>query len=289
MKILIGCLYFSEFTGSELYVYELAKGLKKKNYDVSIVSTLVGGPITQKAIELGIKVYNFSTLPKNEKFDLIHCQHVPITQELIKLYPTIKKICTLHSEVNALENPVNHFSIFKYIVIRPEIGQRAVSKFDINPDSIELIFNPIDETRFNKSNTRDDGYILFVGTLDYLREKTLFDLVNHAENNKKELWIVGQNKSNYLPLLLSNKHVKYFNETDNVEKFVKNCSETAGVLMGRTTIEGWMCGKPGWIYNITADGKYNGKSLILPPNDIEKFYATNVINQINQEYKKILK
>ena len=42
--------------------------------------------------------------------------------------------------------------------------------------------------------------------------------------------------------------------TPEIEKFVKECDETAGILLGRTTIEGWMCGKPSWIYKVDSGG-----------------------------------
>lgn len=288
-KILIGCLLFRDLTGSEMYVFELAKGLLKHNYEVSIVSPHIGGILTNLAIDLGIKVYNFSTLPSNYQFDLIHCQHVPITQKLIKLYPTTKKICTIHSEVNNIENPIQHFSIFKYIAIRPEIKKYIIDNFGISESQIEVIYNPIDNTRFNNSNVKDNGYLLFVGTIDYLRKNTILDLVEFTKNNNQEFWLVGKNHANYLQEVVSNPHVKYFDATSDVEKFVKNCSVTAGILLGRTTIEGWMCGKPGWIYDIDKDGNIKSKNLFDVPNDIEKFNSTNVIEKIKKEYEKILK
>jgi glycosyltransferase involved in cell wall biosynthesis len=287
-KILIGCLLFRGLTGSELYVFELAKGLIKNGYDVSIVSNNIGGELTQQAINLGIKVYDFRTLPKNENFDLIHCQHLPITNELIKIFPITKKICTIHSEVNSLEHPVKHFSIFKYIAIRPEIKDFIIKNFGVISEMIEVIYNPIDETRFNQINTKDENYILFVGTLDYLREQTIFDLVNYSKNIGKDLWVVGKNHSNYLEKLLINPNVKYFDATNEVEKFVKSCSETSGILLGRTTIEGWMCGKPGWIYDVDSTGNILGKKLHTPLSDINKFYSSQVIKQIISEYEKII-
>lgn len=287
-KILIGCLLFRDFTGSEMYVFELAKGLLKHNYEVSIVSPHIGGVLTNLAIELGIKVYNFSTLPSNYQFDLIHCQHVPVTQQLIKLYPTTKKICTIHSEVNNIENPIQHFSIFKYITIRPEIKKYIIENFGISENQIEVIYNPIDNSRFNNQNVKDDGYLLFVGTIDYLRKNTIFDLVNYTKDNNQEFWLVGKNHANYLHEVVSHPHVKYFESTSDVEKFVKNCSVTAGILLGRTTIEGWMCGKPGWIYDIDSNGNIKGKKLFDVPSDIEKFNSTNIIEKIKKEYEKIL-
>jgi glycosyltransferase involved in cell wall biosynthesis len=287
-KILIGCLLFRELTGSEMYVFELAKGLIDFNYEVSILSPNIGGELTTMAKKLGIKVYDFNSLPKKESFDLIHCQHYPITEVLIKLFPTTKKICTIHSEVNSLENPIQHFTIFKYIAIRPEIKEHIVRNFGINPNMVEVIYNPIDDKRFNLENTTDGKYVLFVGTLDFLREKTIFDLVEYTKEIGKDFWVVGKNHSNYLNKLIQYPHVKYYESTFNIETFVKNCSETGGILLGRTTIEGWMCGKPGWIYDVDSNGNILGKKLFQVPNDVEKFYKSNVLQQIINEYKKII-
>jgi hypothetical protein len=100
--------------------------------------------------------------------------------------------------------------------------------------------------------------------------------------------LVGENKSNYLNLILENSHVKHFPPTWNVEKYIKNCKETAGIQLGRTTIEGWMCGKTGWIYNVDLDGNIITKNNFEPPLDIEKYYSSNVAKKIKKEYLKIL-
>lgn len=220
-KILIGCLLFRELTGSELYVYELAKGLKEHNYDVYIVSSQIGGVLTEMAQDLGIKVYSFQTLPKNMTYDLIHCQHTPITSELLKIFPITKKICTIHSEVNSLENPIQHFSIFKYITIRPEIKNHIVKNFGIDPKLIEVIYNPIDNKKFNTENIKDEGYMLFVGTIDYLRRNTILDLVQETKKNNQELWLVGKNHGNYLHEIVSNPHIRYFESTQTLKNLSK--------------------------------------------------------------------
>jgi hypothetical protein len=129
---------------------------------------------------------------------------------------------------------------------------------------------------------------LFVGTIDYLRENTIRDLVTYSSEINKELWLVGENKSNYLDDLLKNPHVKHFNATSKVEQYVKNCSETAGILLGRTTIEGWMCNKPGWIYNVESSGYILDKKLHTPPSDIIKFDSLEVAKKIKEKYIKIL-
>jgi glycosyltransferase involved in cell wall biosynthesis len=62
LKVLISCLFFRGFTGSELYVYELAKSLIKLNCSVTILSQ-IGGPLTEMAKKLGIKCVSFENAP----------------------------------------------------------------------------------------------------------------------------------------------------------------------------------------------------------------------------------
>jgi glycosyltransferase involved in cell wall biosynthesis len=315
LKVLLSCLFFKTFTGSEMYVYELAKGLKKLNCDVTVLSD-INGPLSKLAQQQGIKVLPFNNPPGYKmgdgkwsmntpqgiqtsqpnmmykigevNYDIIHTQHLPITNQICQMYPNIDKISTIHSEVIELENPVLNDTIKKYICIRPEIKEHIINKFGVDKEKTEVVYNPIDTERFNTKNTKDDGYVLFVGTLDYLRESTIKDLVDYTKKINKDLWIVGENKSNYLNDILSNPHVKYHNATSKVESFVKNCSETAGILLGRTTIEGWLCGKSGWIYNVNESGEILNKERFDIPKDVSKFNSLEIAKKIKEEYIKIL-
>jgi glycosyltransferase involved in cell wall biosynthesis len=287
LKILIGCLLFKDFTGSEMYVYELSKNLLKLNCDVTIVSPYIGGKLTDLALKCGIKVEEFSNIKRNENYDIIHCQHKPVVEELIKIFPNTKKVCSIHSEVISLEDPVFHNSIKKYIAIRPEIKKHLLNNNKMSPSSIEVIYNPIDETRFQKIETKNHNSVLFVGTIDYLRKNTIFDLVEYTKSINKDFWLVGNNSDNYLGELLKNKHVKYSNAVEDVQKYVQRCDETSGILLGRTTVEGWMCGKPGWIYDVNNKGDILSKKLHNPPDDLNKFYGSNVAKQIKELYFNI--
>jgi glycosyltransferase involved in cell wall biosynthesis len=315
IKVLISCLFFRTFTGSELYVYELAKSLIKQNCDVTVLSQ-IGGPLTDMAKRIGIKCLSFEQSPgfklgdgqwgfTNEKgfqpsqpnvmyrvsdvnYDIIHMQHKPVAERMIQFYPEIDKVYSIHSEVIELEDPIKHESIKKYIAIRPEIKEHIVSKFDIDEDMVEVIYNPIDNDKFKPKTVKEENYVLFVGTIDYLRKETIMDLIDYTSENNKELWLVGEDKSNYLPQILTNLHVKHLPPTWNVEPYVQKCSETAGIQLGRTTIEGWMCGKPSWIYKVDSGGFILSKEKFDPPSDVEKYYASNVASQIKEEYKKVL-
>lgn len=316
IKVLLSCLNFRTFTGSELYVFELAKELKKLNCSVTVLSQ-IGGPLTDMAKKLGIKCLSFEEAPgfklgdgkwgfntqegfkpstenvlyriSEVDFDIIHMQHKPVAERMIQFYPEINKIYSIHSEVIELEDPIKHESIKKYIAIRPEIKDYIVDKFEIPEEQVEVIYNPIDNDKFKpKPTVKIENSVLFVGTIDYLRKETILDLMERTKEEGKELWLVGEDKSNYLQQVLFEPHVKYFPATWSVENFIYKCEETAGIQLGRTTIEGWMCGKPSWIYKVDSGGFILSKEKFDPPTDIEKYYASNVAQQIKNEYVKIL-
>ena len=319
LNVLIGCLSFANFTGSELYVFELAKQLIKQGCDVSICSN-IGMPMAALAKPLGIKLYNLQEPPgfklgdgqwllktpqgdvpsqpntlyniAQTNFDVVHLNHKPVTEHMLRLYPNTPVICSIHSEVIALEEPVVSPQIKSYIAIRPEIKEHIIKNFGINEDMVSVIYNPIDTDKFKPSNSqqkREKKRTLFVGTIDYLRKATIQDLINVTRENNEELWIVGKKNDTYLDETIVNEpHVTYYEATANVEKYIHQCDETAGILLGRTTIEGWMCGKAGWIYNVDSAGNILSKELHQVPADIEKFNSKTVAATIIEEYKKIL-
>jgi len=112
--------------------------------------------------------------------------------------------------------------------------------------------------------------------------------MERTKEEGKELWLVGEDKSNYLQQVLFEPHVKHFPPTWSVENFIYRCEETAGIQLGRTTIEGWMCGKPSWIYKVDSGGFILSKERFEPPVDVEKYFSSNVSKQIKAEYQKIL-
>jgi glycosyltransferase involved in cell wall biosynthesis len=317
LKVLLSCISFRNFTGSELYVFELAKSLLKLNCSVTVLSQ-IGGPVTDMAKKLGIKCVSFENAPgfklgdgqwgmntpegfkpstpnalyrvSEVDYDIVHIQHKPVTERILNMYPELDKICTIHSEVMSqnLENPILNETIKKYIAIRPEIKEHMINNFEIPEELIEVIYNPVDNDKFKSKNISEENYVLFVGTIDYLRKESILDLIEYTREIGKELWLVGENNGNYLENVLLEDHVKHFPSTWNVENFILKSYETAGIQLGRTTIESWMCGKSSWIYKVDSGGFILSKEKHEPPTDIEKYYAMNVAQQIKDEYIKIL-
>jgi glycosyltransferase involved in cell wall biosynthesis len=315
LKVLLSCISFRNFTGSELYVFELAKSLIKLNCSVTVLSQ-IGGPVTDMAKKLGIKCVSFENAPgfklgdgkwgvntpegfkistpnalyrvSDVDYDIIHFQHKPVAERILSMYPELPKISAIHSEVISLEDPVVDPTIKKYIAIRPEIKEHMINNFDIPEEMIEVIYNPVDNEKFQSKKVSEENYVLFVGTIDYLRKEAILDLIEYTRELGKELWLVGENNGNYLENVLLEDHVKHFPSTWKIEDFISKSYETAGIQLGRTTIESWMCGKPSWIYKVDSGGFILSKEKFDPPSDIEKYYTMNVAQQVKNEYLKLL-
>jgi hypothetical protein len=315
LKVLLSCISFRNFTGSELYVFELAKSLMKLNCSVTVLSQ-IGGPVTDMATKLGIKCVSFENAPgfkigdgqwgmntpegfiqstpntlyrvSEVDYDIIHFQHKPVAERILNMYPELPKLCAIHSEVISLEDPVVDPTIKKYVAIRPEIKEHMVKNFEIPEEMIEVIYNPVDNEKFQPKNSSQEDYVLFVGTIDYLRKEAILDLVEYTQKIGKELWLVGENNGNYLQNLLLEPNVKHFPSTWNVENYILKSYETAGIQLGRTTIESWMCGKSSWIYKVDKGGFILSKEKYEPPTDLEKYHTLNVAQQIKDEYIKLI-
>jgi len=316
LKVLMGCLNFQGLTGSEISTLETAKGLAKNGCDVSVISTAVSPKFKQTCNRYNIKTYLMSEPPgykmgdgkwgvntlqghqlskpgvlyavKPTDFDIIHANHEPITKQLLQLYPDKKFVNIVRSEVIDLENPIVDTKIKKYIAIRPSIKDYIVENFAIGKDIVEVIYNPFDKSRFKKQSLpsgTDKKVTLFVGTMDYLREKSIRDLVDKCVEQNKELWLVGKDSNSYgVKLGQDNEHVKYFPPTDNIEEFFYKCDETAGIMLGRTTIEGFLCGKPAIIYNVDKQGNIIDSEFMEVPEDLSIFDVDSIIPKIKETY-----
>ena len=304
LRVLICCQFFKNYTGSEVSNYELSRALVKLGCDVTIISSMVGDPLLSKAQKNGVKVYSYNNLPnykvdhegkfhfiKNQKeFDIIHVNHKPIGELILQLYPNTPAVMHVRSEVIPIfEVPIINPQIKRYISIRDSITD-YIKTFGITDDKIVLIDNPFDLKRFNTDYLPNTKYprkeiVLFIGTLDYLRKNILIDLLEMTKRNNQELQIIGADNDGYANQLVGD-HVKYLGVKSNVEEYIKMCDYTAGIFKGRTTIEGFLCGKQGWIYVVDKEGNIQNKFLQPVPTDIEKysseFSATKVFNLYNE-------
>jgi len=249
--------------------------------------------IGQKAIEAGVSIAHHETVDNGlyRKADIIHCsQPVPTTVTIDKLNKLhLKKpiVCTIHSELE-YEKPVVHSSIKKYICIRPSIQEHIVNNYSVDESKCVIVYNPIDLDRFKPiEETVERRTIVFPGTIDYLRRETIFDLYRLAVESGALLKVIGFKYENYLDEIVGSKSENLQVITwpvGNVENHIQYGTETASVLLGRTVLEGWACGKPSWIYDINPEGNILSKELVQPPDSMDLYDSKLVAKSIENIY-----
>lgn len=267
MKILLGCLSFKNFTGSEIYFYELAKGLIDLGHEVHLYARFISEPLTDKCD--GIVFHTKQSLD-NIYFDKVIFSHGLVIWNDIKKVNTKEFVNVLHSEVLELETPVIDSKIDRYVGIRPSIVESVHVKCD-------LIYNPFDTERFNPINCRKEDIknkvVLFPGSLDYLRYNVVKYLLDRSIDENFKLIHVGRNDHSIV-----HRNFTSVEPVWEIEKYYKLCDIVSGIFLGRTSIEGLLCNKKVLQFDVDRVGKIK-KVYWHQENDLEKFDRKNVVKQ----------
>lgn len=286
MKILFAIGDFCNLTGAELYAFELGRELTALGDEFTIAAPHPGGEIADRARAAGIRIVALRDLqPLATKFDILHLNEPQPTRIALSAFPQTPAVSTIHSQWPC-EEPVLDPRIQTFIAIREDIREKLIKQNGIQPGRIQVVHNPIDFSRFNRDGTptTGDGPLLFVGTFDKLRRAAIHDTANRAYYQGREFWLLGQNH-HFLQQDFP-RNARIFPPTWTIEWATKAASETSGILLGRTTIEGWACGKPGWIYSIDLEGRIQKVDYLKPPADMSPFDSRLVALQIREVYNK---
>jgi hypothetical protein len=286
MKVLVSCLNVNGLGGSELYHYELVKELHNIGIDVTLFTLRPADQNDQvrvKLNELNIKQLDITHNIRDE-FDLIIASQPSINEYFLKILPNTPLISIIHSEIRS-EDPVLDPRILHYIAIRQPIVDMLIRDYGIDSNKISLIYNPIDISRFNSSNRESYSKTtgIFVGeVLDNIRFQAVCHLVNECIQNDWDLLLMSESKYEF-----NHPNIKYIDKRWDTESIVKNMDFTAGILLGRTTLEGLCCDIPGYVYYIDKNGNVIGIDLI-ESNNIQQFDSKYVVQQHIELYNKII-
>jgi glycosyltransferase involved in cell wall biosynthesis len=245
MKILIIASEFLSLTGSPMYNYTLAIELKRQGYDVDVFSVFSNNETRNNLFKFGVNP--ITKLEKEKQYDiLLISQH-----KFEKVLNTVKyniAINVVHSEY-VEETPIINPFINFYIAIRPSIKEVLISKYNINPNKIEVIYNGIDFNRFNpeKRKKHDGDYtkVVIPCTIDKLRA----DFLTYYENKASEDFRVYIYGKNYEKRNFTNKWVFYHEEVFDIENYIYDADYIAGILLGRVNLEAKAMGIPSYIHN----------------------------------------
>jgi hypothetical protein len=288
VKILLTFLNFNGWHGTSMYFFDLACALKKQGHDVSILSDVRGDEentlcdLGIKCEKLGIRCF-IPTHAPSIKFDVILASHRSVISTIIQknLYPDSPIISINHSEIISEEWALVDKRIKHYIAIRPAIAKLLEDKYYIDPSQISVIWNPINLERLLsvKKNPCDKMRVVFPATIDYLRKDTLLSLYEKAKDEGFEIVVVGRKYMDYLDDLDPNI-ISVHAPVWNINRYYANATHTAGIMLGRTSIEGWHFGLPSFVYNVDEFGKIQGMELMQPPEDLSIFDSDRVADLV---------
>jgi len=159
LKVLIGSLSIKTGTKEGDYVLNLVRHLVKNNCSVTL-ATNVETKLGLEFKQLGVKVFplqeppgfklgdgkwslnsqNGPVLSQNNvlykvsetHFDVLHTNQKPVSEHLLRLFPELPAISTIHSTDRTADGPIIDSRVKKYISINNEVKDVLVDGYNIN-------------------------------------------------------------------------------------------------------------------------------------------------------------
>lgn len=261
---------FFDYSGAEIYVYELAREQLRLGHEVCVAAPIQGGDLRLRMMKVGVIVMQPTQALAEFKPDLLHIHNAHVVKE--EATEKVPSVATLHDA----EDSIDRGEIRKWVVVRPELA-RLVPALAVH------IPNGFDLERFRPMSlpASDRPKVLCIGNFrDKRRLAMLEDLLVQSEKGEIGLTLVGLG----IATRVLRRGATICSMRWDVENLIALCTHTAGVYVGRTTIEGWLCGRPGWIY----DEKGN-KELLNPSLGVnEKYNIKTVTGQVMRIYQEFL-
>lgn len=288
MNILVGCLNVNGLGGSELYHYELVRELKSEGHQVTLFtlrSIDATDQVRIKLDQLQINQVDCTTLDTEKLYDIVVVSQPESTKYILDRIPNTPIISIIHSEIRS-ETPVLDSRVSHYVGIRQSIVDMLVTDYKIDNEKVSLIYNPIDTSRFTPAEApyREKIRGIFVGeVLDPIRFQAVSHLVQSCIDNDWELLIMSDSRFDF-----NHANIQYINKRWDTEAVVRGLDFTAGILLGRTTLEGICCDVPAYIYEINQYGDILNISTEVPESIKKLCDSKYVVKQHIELYNKII-
>jgi len=286
MKILLGCLNANGLGGSELYHYELARELDELGHDITLFTMRPIDWTDQVRLNLQhVRQLDLTNLDTTENFDIIVASQPDVNIFMLNHFAEIPLVSIIHSEIRS-EDPILDSRISHYIAIRQPIADMLINDYKIPQEKVSLIYNPVDQSRFNSNGStkfeKTSG--IFVGeVLDPIRFKAVQHLVAQCIENDWDLYLMSESRFNF-----NHPNIKYIDKRWDTENIVQCMDFTAGILLGRTTLEGWSCDVPGYMYIIDIHGNIQSIETEAPEHIKQLCNSKHIAEQHINLYQTII-
>lgn len=179
-----------DYSGTTLYVKELALGLKNAGITIEVFTLRVGAigeELKSEGILVSDNVRQLSTP------DIIHAHHNITAWSLLSHFKDCPMIFWLHSRLSALDMPPMHRNILAYMAVDHNCEERYLKEHNFAPDSVAVIHNWVNTDRFQlkaKVNAKPAKALVFS---NYAREDGFLPAIRQAcEALGIELQVMGR-------------------------------------------------------------------------------------------------
>jgi len=146
MRVLFTNSTLADRSGSELYVRDLAIGLRARGHDPIAYSPLLGDvadDLRAATIPVTNDLRSIRVAP-----DVIHGQHHLETIAALTQFPGVQVLSVCHGWLPWQEAPPSHPRIARYVAVDDTVRDRLVIESGIDPSQVVTLYNFVDLDRF---------------------------------------------------------------------------------------------------------------------------------------------
>lgn len=147
MRVLVTNVEMQDYSGTTLYVKELAMGLKNAGILVEVFTFRIG-TVGQELLDAGIRVS--TDVKKLAVPDVIHVHHNVTAWPVLHHFKKAPVIFWIHSRLSPLDLPPKHKNIMAYLAVDFNCKERYVAEQHFSPDSVKVIYNWVNTDRFKR-------------------------------------------------------------------------------------------------------------------------------------------
>ena len=146
LRILLTNRVLAGRTGTELYVRDVALGLRRRGHSPIVYSPRLGevaADIRRQTIPVVDDLAKIAEAP-----DLIHGHHGLETLTALLAFPRVPAISVCHSWIGWADQPVAFPRIRRYLAVDDTGRDRLVSEQGVPPERVRVVLNAVDLDRF---------------------------------------------------------------------------------------------------------------------------------------------
>jgi hypothetical protein len=147
LVVLITNAFFRNWSGSELYVADLALELVRRGHKAVVYSPRLGKLADEMRSKSIPVVDDFGLI--GVKPDLIHGQHHLETMKALSFFPGVPAVFFCHGWTPWEEIPPIHPRILRYVAINHAVQDRLIYECGVAPEKISGLLNFVDLAKFS--------------------------------------------------------------------------------------------------------------------------------------------